>query len=84
MYNRYLQNDRGNYENLRNFPPPEERREPPPASPPDCGPLQKLLGKLKLSSMDRGDLLLLLLLFFLFTEGEDEELLWALALLFFL
>lgn len=43
--------------------------------------LNRLLGKLRLSDIDAGDLLLLLLLFILFREGGDEELLIAIGLL---
>ena len=46
--------------------------------------LSGLLGKLKLDGVDTGDLLLLVILFLLFKDGEDEELLIALALLLIL
>ena len=48
------------------------------------GPLSGILGKLKLSDFDTGDLLLLAILFLLFRDGEDEELLIALGLLLIL
>ncbi len=48
------------------------------------GILDGLLGKLKLDSIDTGDLLLLAILFLLFREGGDEELLIALGLLLIL
>ena len=46
--------------------------------------LSGLLEKLKLDNVDTGDLLLLVILFLLFKDGEDEELLIALALLLIL
>ena len=48
------------------------------------GALSGILGKLKLSEFDTGDLLLLAILFLLFREGEDEELLITLGLLLIL
>ena len=48
------------------------------------GLLSGILGKLKLSEIDSGDLLLLVILFLLFRDGEDEELLIALGLLLIL
>ena len=48
------------------------------------GPLSAILGKLKFSDFDTGDLLLLVILFLLFRDGEDEELLIALGLLLIL
>ena len=45
------------------------------------GPFSAILGKLNLTDLDTGDLLLLLLIFLLFREGGDEELLIALGLL---
>ena len=90
MYNRYIRNDRGDYERVVQEdrqtppgpPPPPSPPEPPSGSP--GGLVKKLLGRLKLDSIDRGDLLLLLLLFFLFADGEDDELLIALGLLLIL
>ena len=48
------------------------------------GLLSGILGKLKLSEIDSGDLLLLVILFLLFRDGEDEELLIALGLVLIL
>lgn len=93
MYNRYIRNDRGQYDRV----PQEEYAAPPPqdGAPPFStatsdnpggvgGIVKKLLGKLKLDGIDRGDILLLLLLLFLFADGEDDELLIALGLLLIL
>lgn len=46
--------------------------------------LSGILGKLNLDGIDTGDLLLLLIIALLFKEGEDEEMLIALALLLIL
>jgi len=82
MYNRYIRNDNGSYQEI-------PRQEPPP----DWGHTQDtggkgifsgLLEKFNLKDMDKGDLLLLFILFLLLREGEDEELLIALALLLIL
>ena len=48
------------------------------------GLLSGILGKLKISEIDSGDLLLLVIIFLLFRDGEDEELLIALGLLLIL
>ena len=48
------------------------------------GSLRKLLDRFHLDHIDSGDLLLLALLFFLYREGADEELLFALGLLLIL
>ena len=63
-------------------PPPrrEDREEPGEGR----GFLDKILRKLNLGDIDKGDILLLLILLFLFDQGEDEELLIALGLLFLL
>ena len=83
MYNRYIRNDNGGYCPV---PPPDS--PPPSGGEPSAagegGFLQKILGRLKLKDIDTGDLLLLLLIALLFSEGEDEELLLALALVFLL
>ena len=83
MYNRYIQNDNGGYCPV---PPPDS--PPPSGGEPSAagegGFLQKILGRLKLKDIDTGDLLLLLLIALLFSEGEDEELLLGLALVFLL
>ena len=88
MYNRYIRNDRGQYDRI-----PLEDPPPPPPAPggsdnPDGGGLggllNRVLGRLKLDGMDQGDILLLLLLLFLFADGEDDELLIALGLLLLL
>ena len=66
-------------------PPP-----PPPGGrlggfpPVGDGSLRKLLDRFHLDHIDSGDLLLLALLFFLYREGADEELLFALGLLLIL
>ena len=95
MYNRYIRNDDGVYQRI-----PQEQEEPPrqprqsglpfslsallPEDRRDGGILQRLLARLKLDSIDTGDILLLLILLLLFSEGEDEELLIALGLLLLL
>ena len=48
------------------------------------GFLDQVLERLHLEDIDKGDILLLLILLFLFDQGEDEELLMALGLLFLL
>ena len=88
MYNRYIQNDDGVYQR----PPHQEEHAPPP--PPAWeerreerrrrGFLDQILERLHLEDIDKGDILLLLILLFLFDQGEDEELLMALGLLFLL
>lgn len=98
MYNRYLRNDEGVYTRvpMPDAPPaPEQGRSAPPP-PPQPGPetahgeresaqlLSRLLDKLPLKGVDKGDLLLLLILFFLFEEKADDELLIALGLLLIL
>lgn len=85
MYNRYISNDDGDY----TFIPPQDTPPPPPPPPGNHDKkrgsfLDQLLGKLNLGDIDRGDILLLLILLFLFDQGEDEELLIALGLLFLL
>ena len=83
MSNRSIQNDRGDYRPAPPPPtPPSPDSQPPPQG--EGGFLQKILGRLKLRDLDTGDLLLLLLIFLLFSEGEDEELLLALALVWIL
>ena len=65
--------------------PPPPRREPPPRAEGRLGGfLDQLLEKLHLQDIDKGDILLLLILLFLYDQGEDEELLTALGLLFLL
>lgn len=98
MYNRYLRNDEGVYTRvpMPDAPPaPEQGRSAPPPLP-QPGPetahgeresaqlLSRLLDKLPLKGVDKGDLLLLLILFFLFEEKADDELLIALGLLLIL
>lgn len=87
MYNRYLQNDRGDYEPFEPDAPPP----PPPPPPPDGDAshrfeASRLLGSLaeRFRSLDTADLLLLALIFFLFEEKADDELLIALGLLLIL
>ena len=87
MYNRYIQRDDGVYQQIPRqeeaSPPP--RREPPPRAEGRLGGfLDRLLEKLHLQDIDKGDILLLLILLFLYDQGEDEELLTALGLLFLL
>ncbi len=83
-------------EEPRRTPPPPPRRDdapPPPPPPREDGAhgaraggqlLERLLDKLPLKDVDKGDLLLLLMLFFLFEEKADDELLIALGLLLIL
>ena len=75
MYNRYVRGDDGNYARVPfdDAPPPPER-----------GFFNDLLGKLHLSDLDAGDLLLLFLLFYLSKQKADEELLIAIGLLLIL
>lgn len=81
MYNRYIRNDGGTYEQI-------PRQDPSFGSNPGTGGsggiLSSLLEKFNLKDMDKGDLLLLFILFLLLREGEDEELLIALGLLLIL
>ncbi len=69
-------------------PPPPPQGGGPGGPPPGGGQrrgfLSGILGRLKLDELDTSDLILLLLIFLLFREGEDEELLIALGLLFIL
>lgn len=70
------------------LPPPTPPITPAPtpvnSRPPETQLLGKLLGHLKLSDIDAGDLLLLGLLFFLIYQKADEELIVALGLLLIL
>ena len=99
MYNRYIRNDDGVYArqaqqeaepSRQESPPPPSppRPESPPPPPPKGGGqipfLSGIMEKLRLGSVDFGDLLLLLLLFQLFREDGDEELLIAIGLLLIL
>lgn len=89
MYNRYIQNDDGAYQQIPRqedaAPPPPPRRESPPRTEGRLGGfLDQILEKLHLQDIDKGDILLLLILLFLYDQGEDEELLMALGLLFLL
>ena len=88
MYNRYIQRDDGVYQQIprqEEAPPPPPRWEPPPRAEGRLGGfLDRLLEKLHLQDIDKGDILLLLILLFLYDQGEDEELLTALGLLFLL
>ena len=87
MYNRYIQRDDGVYQQIprQEEAPPPPRREPPPRAEGHLGGfLDQLLEKLHLQDIDKGDILLLLILLFLYDQGEDEELLTALGLLFLL
>ena len=81
MYNRYVRGDDGNYARVPfdDAPPP-----PPPQGAPERGFFNDLLGKLHLSDLDAGDLLLLFLLFYLSKQKADEELLIAIGLLLIL
>ena len=90
MYNRYIQNDDENYQQI----PHQEEHTPPPPPPPGYTPpwgngpggsfLDRLLERLHLEDIDKGDILLVLILLFLYDQGGDEELLVALGLLFLL
>lgn len=94
MYNRYVRGDDGNYARVpfddAPPPPPPPRQSggspPPPPSQgaPERGLFNDLLGKLHLSDLDAGDLLLLFLLFYLSKQKADEELLIAIGLLLIL
>lgn len=92
MYNRYVRNESGGYDRLRQPepppgappPPPPVFPPPPPPPPPDKGLLQGLLDQFHLDNVDTGDLLLLLILFLLFRQDADEEVLIALGLLLIL
>ena len=87
MYNRYIQRDDGVYQQIprQEEAPPPPRREPPPRAEGHLGGfLDQLLEKLHLQDIDKGDILLLLILLFLHDQGEDEEPLPALGLLFLL
>ena len=89
MYNRYIQHDDGVYQQI-----PHRDAHAPPPPPPSWdenreekrrgGFVDRILEKLNLGDIDKGDVLLLLILLFLFDQGEDEELLMALGLLFLL
>jgi len=82
MYNRYIRNDTGAYEEIpRQDAPPDQGNFRESGG---RGILSGLLEKFNLKDMDKGDLLLLFILFLLLREGEDEELLIALALLLIL
>ena len=85
MYNRDIQHDDGVYQPV---PDQEERSAPPPPvqepRPAASGFVDQLLEKLHLGDIDKGDILLLLILLFLYDQGEDEELLMALGILFLL
>ena len=78
MYNRYVRGDDGNYARV----PFDDA--PPPQGAPERGFFNDLLGKLHLSDLDAGDLLLLFLLFYLSKQKADEELLIAIGLLLIL
>ncbi len=91
MYNRYVRGDDGNYARVPfddTPPPPRQSGGPPPPPPPQGAPergfFNDLLGKLHLSDLDAGDLLLLFLLFYLSKQKADEELLIAIGLLLIL
>ena len=94
MYNRYVRGDDGNYARVPfddappQPPPPHQSNGSPPPPPsqgaPERGFFNDLLGKLHLSDLDAGDLLLLFLLFYLSKQKADEELLSAIGLLLIL
>ena len=94
MYNRYVRGDDGNYARVPfddappQPPPPHQSSGSPPPPPsqgaPELGFFNDLLGKLHLSDLDAGDLLLLFLLFYLSKQKADEELLIAIGLLLIL
>ena len=94
LYNRYVRGDDGNYarvpfDDAPPPPPPRPNGSPPPPPPPPQGAPERglfndLLGKLHLSDLDAGDLLLLFLLFYLSKQKADEELLIAIGLLLIL
>ena len=96
LYNRYVRGDDGNYARVPfdDAPPPPaaaSERQPSattssaaPQGAPERGFFNDLLGKLHLSDLDAGDLLLLFLLFYLSKQKADEELLIAIGLLLIL
>ncbi len=93
LYNRYVRGDDGSYARVpfddAPPPPPPPRQsggppQPPPQGAPERGFFNDLLGKLHLSDLDAGDLLLLFLLFYLSKQKADEELLIAIGLLLIL
>ena len=98
MYNRYIRSDDGTYQRIPRSDQPREEEyrqdhwEPQEQQHSACedsseekgGFLRRILDKLNLKDVDTGDILLLLLLLFLFSEGEDEELLFAVGLLLIL
>lgn len=89
MYNRYVRRSDGGYERVpgeetsdqENRAWREERRASQKEERGEGGIVQKLLRRLHLEEIDTGDILLLLILLFLFSEGEDDELLIALGIL---
>ena len=84
MYNRYIQNDDGVYQQVprQETPPPADEGER--RAPEGSGLLDHILERLHLGDIDKGDILLLLILLLLYDQGEDEELLMALGALFLL
>ncbi len=94
LYNRYVRGDDGSYARVPfddappQPPPPHQSSGSPPPPPsqgaPERGFFNDLLGKLHLSDLDAGDLLLLFLLFYLSKQKADEELLIAIGLLLIL
>jgi len=87
MYNRYIRNDSETYEDLPRFEcgsagNKADSKESDRGSLP--GFLRRIFSRLHPDTKDSGDLILLLLFFLLYSEGEDDELLIALALLFLL
>lgn len=94
MYNRYVRKDTEEHrraEEKRSEPShntahhaARDGGQPGTNTAPLGGLFSGILGKLNLSDMDTGDILLLLLIFLLFREGGDEELLIALGLLLIL
>ena len=88
MYNRYIPNG-ASYTRIPQEdgrpagPAPAPRAAPPPEEKGarKSGGLSALLRRLKLESLDTGDVLLLLILLLLFLEGDDLELLITLGLL---
>ena len=85
MYNRYIQNDNGQYRPIPPVEPsPIRPQEPCEGEKESYNPLSGLLERLNLRNFDSGDLLLLAIIFLLLREKGDEDLLIALLLLFIL
>ena len=91
MYNRYIPNGMS-YTRIPEEDGPASRQDQEaaqrhteePADSHVSASLSKLLNSLKLTGLDKGDILLLLILLFLFLEGDDLEIVITLGLLLLL